>query len=187
MITRKEKTNKKNDIAEIENAIKNLHINQTEMEELLILKLEPLIRKKCRYYFGYCDEDYLQMGRIKLLELIRNFDPNREGVLFLGYVSRFISCYFWDLKKKDMLQKERYNLVDMNEVIEKQVSYEESAFADMLLKDSLHSLTPNEKMVIEKNVMQNLSLKKLSEEMGKSHEQLKYLKKKAIEKLKKSL
>lgn len=181
------KTNRKTDIAEIENALKNLHSGQSEMEELLIIKLEPLIRKKCRYYFGYCDEDYLQMGRIKLLELIRNFDPNKEGVLFLGYISRFISCYFWDLKKKDLLEKERYNLVDINDVVEKQLSYDDNAFSEMLLQDSLNSLSPSERMVIEKNVMQNLSLRELAKKMGKSHEQLKYLKKKAIQKLKKCL
>ena len=183
----KPKSKNTNANIEIENTIRNLHLKKSEIEELLILKLEPLIRRKCRYYFGYCDDDLLQMGRLRLLELIRNFDTEKQDILFLGYVSKFLSYYFWDLKKRELFQKEKYNLVNINDITENKLIYEETDFYDILLKESLNVLNTEEKAVVEKNIMQNLPLNKLAKEMNKSREQLKYIKKKAIEKLRKSM
>ncbi len=69
-------------------------------EGTLIQMLEPLVKNRCRHYFGVCDEDMLQLGNIRLVELIRAFDHTRCDNRFVGYADRMISCYYWNLKNR---------------------------------------------------------------------------------------
>ena len=39
----------------------------------LLAYITPLIKKKIRHYFGYVDEDLLQLGYVRTIELIDNY------------------------------------------------------------------------------------------------------------------
>lgn len=183
----KEIKNKENHYyKEMETAIRNKNTNQECTEEFLISKLEPIIKKSCKHYFGTYDEDLLQMGRLRVLELIRNFDTNRKDIIFLGYIKKMLSFYFWDLKKKELSKKE-ISFVNINEVTENKLYYEEKEFSNILLKESINNLSEDEKKIVKRHIFDTISLKQLAKEMNKTHEQVKYIKKKTIEKLKKSL
>ena len=149
----------------------------------LILALDPLIKKQIRYYFGRPDEDLLQMGRLRALELIRRFDPGFTDVKFLGYMARFLGAYFWDVKKQHLRDQERVNgYVDMEELAER-ATYEEEGFLQVDLEDILGRLLPQERCVIEANVLEGLSLSQLAKDMDLTRDQVRYLKKKGLDAL----
>ncbi len=149
----------------------------------LILMLEPLIKRQVRHYFGVLDEDYVQMGRIRVFELVLRFDPGFTDVLFLGYIKRFLGCYFWDLKKQSLRSSELVDgFVDMEELSEL-ATYEDQGFLKVELDDLLACLSEDERFVIRNNVMEGLSLFRLAQAMGKSYDQVKYIKQKALTRL----
>lgn len=149
----------------------------------LIGMLEPLIKKQVRYYFGTADEDFVQMGRIRAFELIGRFDPAFTDVKFLGYMKRFLGCFFWDLKKQELKTADLMNgFVDMQELAEI-ATYDEEGFLSIETEDLLRHLSADERYVIEANVIYRVSLTEIAREMGLSRDQVRYLKKKGLDSL----
>ena len=156
--------------------------DRDKMGELIVM-LEPLIKKQVRYYFGRLDEDFMQMGRIRAFELIERFDPAFTDIKFLGYMKRFLGCFFWDLKKQELKNADLINgFVDMEELSEI-ATYVEEGFLRIETEDLLQGLSPSERYVIEAHVMDRVSLAELSREMGLSRDQVRYLKKKGLDSL----
>lgn len=78
--------------------------DQNAVEEI-ISSVEPILRKRCRYYFEFENEELIQAGRDRCLVLIDRYDSRFVGVKFLGYLSRMISCFYWELKNSQLKVK----------------------------------------------------------------------------------
>ena len=78
-------------------ASKGCSHSESELLELFT----PLLISKCKFYFGKYDEDLIQDGKVRLIELIRLFDPER-GSHFCGYVKYMISTFYWNAKRHIM-------------------------------------------------------------------------------------
>lgn len=149
----------------------------------LILRLDPLIKKQARHYFGKADEDLLQMGRLRAFELIQAFDPDFTEVRFLGYMSRFLGCYFWDLKKYEIRRASLSPVDADDEELARKAIYEDEGFLEVELEDLLQGLTAQEACVVRLNILMNNSLQEVAEMMDLSRDQVRYLKKKALDRL----
>lgn len=149
----------------------------------LIAMLEPLVSKYCRRYFGYTNEDLMQQGRIRTLELIRRFDEKKKEVKFLGYMSKFLSCFYWDLKKSDIREREEYGFSLLGEEEAYEISYDEHGFLSVEVNDLLKPLNKEQRYILTRNVMYGATLGQVGEELRLSTEQVKYLKKKALGRL----
>ena len=149
----------------------------------LILCLDPLIKNQIRHYFSRVDEDYLQMGRLRALELIQRFDMNMVEIRFLGYMSRFLSYYFWDQSKKAMrIAKHPCIAIDEEEIARKIIYYEDG-FSEVELNDLLSRLPEDEAYVVHHHILQGKSLVTVAEEMGLTRDQVRYIKKKCLDSL----
>ena len=51
-----------------------LAIYKQEFLKQLLAYITPLIKKKIKHYFGFIDEDMLQCGYVKSIELIDRYD-----------------------------------------------------------------------------------------------------------------
>lgn len=180
-----EKSSEKSDYEKINYYLEKIKNGNSYFENDLIVELEPLIKKKCKYYFGYLDEDLLQMGRMKLLILIRSFDFEKTEIKFLGYIEKFISYYYLDLKRGEVKKSDREFSTDFTNLSENDVLYNEKGFANIHIEDTLAKLPEKEKMIIEKNVIHQEKIETVANDMNLSKEQVKYLKKKALNRLKK--
>ncbi len=69
-----------------------------QSESRLVELFTPLLISKCRFYFGKYDEDLIQDGKIRLIELTRAFDPEK-GSHFCGYIKYMISTFYWNTKR----------------------------------------------------------------------------------------
>lgn len=147
----------------------------------LILRLDPLIKKQIRHYFGRTDEDLLQMGRLRAFELIQRFDPALTDVKFLGYMSRFLGCYFWDLKKQELRQASLVFVPVEEEELNQKALYDEAGFLEVEMEDLLGRLAQREAYVVRHHILLNKSLVQVAEELGMTRDQVRYLKKKAVD------
>ena len=111
----------------------------------LIERMEPLIITCCRRYFGYMDEDLMQMGRMKCIMLIREFDVDRD-IRFLGYMKSMLSYYFWDIKKKDIrLTENETSMTQENENYVQDRPVIEMGYGWIEIEDLLNGLTEKER------------------------------------------
>lgn len=154
----------------------------------IIRRVEPLIAKRCRYYFGYADEDLMQDGRMRCIVLIRRYDRNFIGVKFLGYLNRMLSCYFWDLKKAELKKaKYEYQIADEGSRSMNNMAYEENGYAEVELLDLIEGLGEKEKYVVRENILSGKKLIDTARELGISYEYSKDIKKSALAKLRKTV
>ncbi|MGB5822680.1 MAG: sigma-70 family RNA polymerase sigma factor [Proteocatella sp.] len=154
----------------------------------IIHRVEPLIAKRCRYYFGYADEDLMQDGRMRCIILIRRYNQNFIGVKFLGYLNRMLSCYFWDLKKAELKKaKYEYQIADEGSRSMNKMPYEESGYAEVELLDLIEGLGEKEKYIVKENILSGKKLIDTARELGISYEYSKDIKKSALAKLRKTL
>jgi hypothetical protein len=122
----------------------------------LLAYITPLIKKKIRHYFGYVDEDLLQLGYVRTIELIDNYEMERN-ILFMGYMKRMLGCYYYDEKRKEAKAED---LVEYDETF-MELDYE-SGYFDIELEDLLKGLSYKERYVVERHIMEKSLLKKCS-------------------------
>lgn len=150
----------------------------------IITRIEPMIMKRCKHYFGYVDEDLMQQGRMRCIILIQRYDRNFVGVKFLGYLNRMLSCYFWDLKKLD-LKKERfeqyYGENEQKRLYE--IKYDEAGYDEVELESLISCLNEKERYVVRANILIGKKLIDTAKELGISYEYSKDIKKSALKKL----
>lgn len=157
----------------------------SQAEGVLILMLEPLLVKYCRRFFGKFNDDLMQMGRVKILELIRRFDNSNPEVKFLGYMSKFISCFYWDLKKIELKQKAEFPMPS-DEIFDENSTYFENGYDKIETADMLNALTDEQRYVIVQNIMYRNPLSKVGSELNMSGDRVKYIRNKALSKLRSS-
>lgn len=82
----------------------------------LIARLKPLIYASARrYYFGEGEqEDLLQEGCLKLLELLKKFDMSR-GIPFLGYAKVHLKYFYMEKGKHSKKEAALYILESLSE------------------------------------------------------------------------
>ncbi len=172
----------KNTYEEVEQALTGYKeaVDENEKEEYLRRLIEyitPLIKKKIRHYFGYIDDDLLQTGYVRSIELIDNYDTNRN-VLFMGYMKRMLGCYFFDEKRK---QGKKAESVEYNE--EYMEPETELGYFDIELKDLLKGLPKKERYIVQRHIIERGLLKSVAKELDISYVYAKELKRNAIKKL----
>ncbi len=181
MNERKElKEKRQNSYRTIDDALTLAKKGSDEAEGMLIEMLEPLMVKKCRHYFGYVNEDLLQQGRIRTLELIRRFDPSKKEIRFLGYMERFLNCFFWDLKRTELKAKTRSVFLSVDEESPESIFYDEPGFESIEMRDLLESLDKTQRYIIMQNVMYGATLERIGTTLKLPRDRVKYLKKKAL-------
>ncbi len=181
MNERKElKEKRQNSYRTIDDALTLAKKGSDEAEGMLIEMLEPLMVKKCRHYFGYVNEDLLQQGRIRTLELIRRFDPSKKEIRFLGYMERFLNCFFWDLKRTELKAKTRSVFLSVDEESPESIFYDEPGFESIEMRDLLESLDKTQRYIIMQNVMYGATLERIGMTLKLPRDRVKYLKKKAL-------
>lgn len=170
---------------EIQQLLEEAKEGSRESEGKLIQMLEPLLIRNCRRYFGYIDDDLLQQGRVKMLENIRRFDLSQKNIRFLGYAAKMIGYYYWDEKKKQM-KRQSHETATFDPNLLSEQSYEERGFAGIEIQELLQGLSKEQRYLIEQNILRGIPLTKMAKAMGLSLDRTKYLKKKALQKLRES-
>ncbi len=171
---------KDNSYDEIDELLHRAKNGDLSAEGELIEKFEPLIIKRCRYYFGKVDDDLLQIGRIKLLELIRQFDSSKTEVKFSGYLSKFLGYFYWDMKKSEMKHQDKEIISTHDKDLPPEASYEDSGFERVEIEDLLDSLDEKQRFIIVNHVMLGATISNVGKKLNLTNEQVKYLKKKAL-------
>lgn len=174
---------KNNSYDEIERLLHHAKNGDSDAEGELIQMFEPLLLKRCQYYFGRSDEDLLQMGRIKILELIRQFDSSKYEVKFAGYLSKFLGYFFWDIKKSETKKQDKEILSKYDKDLSEEASYDDKGFEKVEIADLLDSLDEKQRYIITNHVMMGVTASKIEKKLHLTNEQVKYLKKKALWKL----
>lgn len=144
----------------------------------IITMIEPLIRCACRRYHGYTDEDMLQDGRLRALELIHAYDPAR-GTRFLGYMKKMLHWYYYDRKRKEAKEQERYFLCDEIDSI----PFSCDEYDAVCIEDVLQKLSETERKFVRFHILEGHTMKRASEEIGITYNQARALKRRTIEKL----
>lgn len=152
-----------------------------EILSFLLQQVEPLIRSLCRHYFGTLEEDRLQNGRLRSLELILGYDRHYPGVKFFGYMKRMLQCYFWQMKRSDL--KESALLLTCDEM--SFYSFESHEYHNVWIDDLLGRLTEKEEYLVREHVLKGKTLKQSGEELHISYSYAKELKRKSLQKLRK--
>ncbi|MDO4712175.1 MAG: sigma-70 family RNA polymerase sigma factor [Peptostreptococcaceae bacterium] len=173
----------RNSYEEVDAMLHRAKNGDIEAEGELIVMMEPLILKYCRYYFGFSTEDLIQQGRIRALELIRRFDTSKSEIRFLGYMTRFIACFYWDMKKDELRRSK--NMSYFSEDGLEKASYDERGFLKIEVNDLLQPLDPEQRYIITQNIMYGTPLGEIGSQLQLSTDQVKYLKKKALGRLRK--
>ncbi|OPJ55302.1 sigma-70 family RNA polymerase sigma factor [Alkalithermobacter paradoxus] len=162
---------------EINNLVKLSNKGCKTSLESLITTLKPLIISKCKHYFGYVNEDLYSDGILRSIELIKNFDFEKN-TKFLGYMEYMLSCFYWDKKRKLLKESENEMLID--DSIEH--SYEEDySFID--IEECLSMLNDKERYIITQHILNGDTLVNISKNLNISYKYTKSLKSKAIKKL----
>jgi len=73
----------------------------------IILRMEPMIKERCNYYFEIENEELMRDARVRCFELIKRYNPEFIGAGFPRYMNQRLSSFFWYLKK--MARDARYN------------------------------------------------------------------------------
>lgn len=146
--------------------------------EQLLLYITPLIKKKIRHYFGKVDEDLLQCGYAKAIELTDAFDLGRD-IRYIGYMQRMMGCYFYDMRKKHSA----YDAVTSFD--ESYISPEnDNGYEEMECSDLLSCLNDSQRYIVIQNIMYQRKLKEIAAELDISYAYSKELKRSALKKLK---
>ncbi len=165
-------------------------------KEELLNSLKPLILSSIKkYYFGNMDfEDLVQEGYLRILNELERFDTSR-GVPFLGYIKIQIRFLYLELRRirsealtLNLETSEGEEILDLQEDetqdIEREVIENESR---ILLKSALDNVTAKQKMILQKIYLDEISMKKLSREMGVHYQTVINLKKRGVLSLRKAL
>lgn len=161
-------------------------LGDRESMGMLITELEPLIKRQLRHYFGRLDEDYLQMGRLRAMELIERFNPAYTKVRFLGYMARFMGCFYWDLKKAELRRAQEESL-NASEELQREIPYREDGFLRVEIDDLLKRMPQQESYVLRHHIMQGKTLEAVARELSLTRDQVRYLKAKGLARARESL
>ncbi|AHM57315.1 hypothetical protein EAL2_c20340 [Peptoclostridium acidaminophilum DSM 3953] len=148
----------------------------------LVERFTPLLRGKCRQYFGVVDEDLLQDGIVKLLELIRDFEPQR-GANFCGYAKYMISTFYWNLKRKRILEESRRAEADVSDEHSERSGACDYEIAGVETRMALETLPEAQRDVIELIYMQGLSTDETAKRLGISYSYASKLSRRALRQL----
>lgn len=162
--------------------------------EYLIECLEPLIKKSIRSYYYRKDEfeDLVQEGRLKVLECLRTYDPDR-GVHFLGYVKMSLKFLYLNMKDGglvlsiDQEDGEGMRIIDglaSDDDIEEDLVL---AMDRSILQDALGDLTIIERKVIYDFYIEGKSMVAIAEARGVSYRTVVNNKSRALAKLEEKL
>lgn len=148
----------------------------------LVERFTPLLKGKCRQYFGVVDEDLLQDGVVRLLELIRDFEPQR-GANFCGYAKYMISTFYWNLKRKRMLEESMRAEADVSDEHSERSGACDDEIAGVETRMALETLPEAQRDVIELIYLQGMSTGETAKRMGISYSYASKLSRRALENL----
>ncbi|MGB5822672.1 MAG: sigma-70 family RNA polymerase sigma factor [Proteocatella sp.] len=158
----------------------------------IILKVDPMIKKRCRHYFGFENEDLMQEGRLRCFELIVAYNMDFVDVRFLGYLKQMLSYFFGDLKKrqKNILDNEFLSTYGDAADCELSLIEDERAaltYTAIELEEIMSILDDSERDIIMENIMHGKKLVEVSWEKNLNYEKARIIKRRALEKLKEML
>ncbi len=166
---------------------KKLIYQKKSLLEDIIICLKPLLIKSSKHFFGYIDEDLIQEGNLHLIKLINKFDQSRNDN-FIGYAKYMINAFYFDLKRKDTLNKKRNVYLDNNKKLDnlnsKTIEFEDSINNNLNLFELSKSLDENEKIIFKYHLLNNYKLKEIEKFKNIKYRKLLYTKKKLVDKLK---
>lgn len=187
------------DIKKIDIKILNTKNNKNRKElinkrknllEDIIICLKPLLLKSSKHFFGYINEDLIQEGNLHLIKLINKFDQSKNDN-FIGYAKYMINAFYFDLKRKDSLNKKRNVYLDTNEKLDslnsKTIEFEDSISNDLNLFELSKTLDENEKIIFKYHLLNNYKLKEIEKFKNIKYRKLLYTKKKLVDKLKNNI
>ena len=163
-------------------------------QEILLKRLNPLIFKNIYQYYLPSDpltEDLMQEGYIIILQSLKDYDENRNAH-FLHFVKIRLQYFYKNYCKKtkaDIISIEYLKSMgkDLKSTNMNQLNY-------ILLKEEknelykcINELSDMEKKVITLFYFEQYSIKDISEELNLTYNAVIYLKRKAVNKLKKMM
>lgn len=145
----------------------------------LIESFTPLLISNIKHFFGRVDEDLLQDGREKIINLAIKFDIESK-YNFNGYLKKNIYFFYLNKKKKS---KKKVDTISGDALMTVK-SYD---IPDFETYSTLYRLEEKERNIISMNVIDGIKLKTVSNNLKISYSNAKKLKKKALDKLRKEL
>lgn len=129
-------------------AIKFKEGDKVAGEELLGI-VDNLIKRRIKGAGFVVNEDLMQDGRIRVIELTHKYDPSKCQGRYLGYIKIMLMCYFKDLKEKEMERNKIANFVSYNESTKKYDSFGkvDSDYAKVELIDIISKFGELEKKI----------------------------------------
>ncbi|HKL11506.1 MAG TPA: sigma-70 family RNA polymerase sigma factor [Clostridia bacterium] len=166
--------------------------------EKIVNRLEPLIKKSIgRFYYGEMDyEDLIQEGRLRLLNEIARFDPERNTV-FLGVAKKSLQYLYCELRRKRIPlcilnvrvraeddTREKVDLIeDATDIEEMCVNRE----LEGVLKKAFEELCPIHKEIVFDYYLQGMTLRQIATEKKIHYMTAVQRKRRALEELRKSM
>ncbi len=172
--------------------------NQGDKEALeeIVTRLQPLLVASIRRYYNMSQvyEDLMQMGNLRIIEAIGDYDPGR-GVHFLGYVKTVLRYMYLDMhkgKRTDSLNEVGPDgETEVIDTLESETKGPEDMILDQEMRkevqEALASLTERQRQVVSLYYLENLSIKDISKRLGITYRTIVNTKTAALEKMRKSL
>lgn len=136
--------------------------------ERILVAVKPLIVKRCKYYFGYCDEDMIQDGYECVIRAVNDFDYEYVGVRFLGYLQRRVADFFWGKKKKELVRERIASFCQYEDGFCDEC-YEDKGFDSVKYYDVLDCLNDRERRFVVGVYLQGRRLKDVCLDEGISY------------------
>lgn len=147
-----------------------------EKVETIIENYSPLIKSCIKKYanYPYLYEDLFQDGVVKVLELIKLYDP-KKGVEFSHFLKVYLTQFY---KNKASYQKYREHLeFDPEKMIAGVVEGPERA---LFIKEMMKLLDPVDRIIIYQNLICGERIRDIAKLLNMSERQCYYRKEKAI-------
>ncbi len=68
----------------------------------IILRMEPMIKERCNYYFEIENEELMRDARVRCFELIKRYNPEFIGTGFPRYMNQMLANFFFYFKKRTL-------------------------------------------------------------------------------------
>lgn len=156
--------------------------NGKKIMEDILKRLKPLILSRAKHFFGYVSEDMLQDGILKAIELINGYEPDKNKS-FAAYMKFMMNAFFWEQKRRELLNRKREEIKQIREEYSK-ISYTEEDFERAHVEELMSCLEEGEKTLVKRHILGGLNLKSTCQSMGITYRQGRYMRQKAIIKLK---
>lgn len=161
-------------------------------KEEILKRLLPLVKYSIRrYYYIYNEfEDLLQVGYLKILDLIETYDVDSE-VYFQTYVKLNLKYMYLDMNKKKVedliLNSPNENGLEPVDLLVCDFDLEEFVLKNLGLEEiDLSLLSPRERQVIDLYYFKDKSMVEIKDKLGISYRTVVNLKVNGISKLRKA-